>query len=301
MGDGKSWIDLLDPTAEEIEAAAGVKLDERELAILVGTGEPRPRLFGARDHATGAFVVPVAVKDEDRVYYQEVGLVLSRDLALTVRRTPKDGEPFDPTELKETCEDRDVPPGKVAFHLADIVAERYLDLIDDLNEEIDEVEDALDEDLAVGDVHQRISDLRHDILHIRQTLSPTRDAVHRVVDGRVESEAPGLMDAHEVALFSDVYDKLLRANDSLELSRDLVAGVRDFHQSKIAQSQNEVVQRLTAIASILLFPTFVVGVYGQNFDVMPELHWHYGYAFSWAVIVVSTVAQLAFFRWKKWI
>ena len=67
-------------------------------------------------------------------------------------------------------------------------------------------------------------------------------------------------------MFSDVYDKLLRANDALELSRDLIAGVRDFYQSKVAQSQNEVVQRLTAVASILLFPTFVVGVYGQNFD-----------------------------------
>jgi magnesium transporter len=69
----------------------------------------------------------------------------------------------------------------------------------------------------------------------------------------------------------------------------------------VAQTQNEVVQRLTAIASLLLFPTFVVGVYGQNFDVLPELHWHYGYAFSWAVIVLSTIAQLAFFRRKKWI
>jgi magnesium transporter len=301
MGDGTSWVDLLDPTAEEIEAATGVKLDERELALLVSPDEPRPTFFGAGDHAIGAFVVPVAVKDEDRVYYQEVDIVLTRDRALTVRRTPKDGEPFDPTELKEACEDRDVPAGKVAYHLADIVAERYLDLIDDLNEEIDEVEDAVDEDLAMGDVHQRLSDLRHDILHIRQTLSPARDAVHRVVDGRVDGEAPGLLDAHEVALFSDVYDKLLRANDALELSRDLVSGVRDFHQSKIAQSQNEVVQRLTAIASLLLFPTFVVGVYGQNFDIMPELHWHYGYAFSWAVIVLSTVAQLVFFRRKKWI
>jgi magnesium transporter len=299
MGDGTSWVDLLDPTAEEIEAAAGVRLDARVLALLDGTGEPRPRFFGADDHAIGAFVVPVAVKDEDRVYYQEVDLVLSRDRALTVRRTPTDGEPFDPTELNETCQD--VPPSKVAFHLADIVAERYLDLIDDLNEEIDEVEDAVEEDLAAGDVHQRLSALRHDVLHIRQTLSPTRDAVHRVVDGRVDSEAPGLLEAREVALFSDVYDKLLRANDALELSRDLVAGVRDFHQSKIAQIQNEVVQRLTAIASLLLFPTFVVGIYGQNFDVLPELHWHYGYAFSWAVIVLSTVAQLAFFRRKKWI
>jgi magnesium transporter len=299
MGDGTSWVDLLDPTAEEIEAAAGVRLDERELARLVGTGEPRPTFFGADDHALGAFVVPVAVKDEDRVYYQEVDIVLSRQRALTVRRTPTDGEPFDPTELKETCQD--VPPSKVAFHLADIVAERYLDLIDDLNEEIDEVEDAVEEDLASGDVHQRLSALRHDVLHIRQTLSPTRDAVHRVVDGRVDGEAPGLLEDREVALFSDVYDKLLRANDALELSRDLVAGVRDFHQSKIAQTQNEVVQRLTAIASLLLFPTFVVGVYGQNFDVLPELHWHYGYVFSWAVIALSTVAQLAFFRRKKWI
>jgi magnesium transporter len=107
------------------------------------------------------------------------------------------------------------------------------------------------------------------------------------VDGRVQGEAASLLAEHEVTLFSDVYDKLLRANDALELSRDLIAGVRDFYQSKVAQSQNEVVQRLTATASILLFPTFVVGVYGQNFDVLPELHWHYGYAFSWAVIILS--------------
>jgi magnesium transporter len=301
MGDGESWVDLLDPTVAEIEAAADVELDERKLALLTGTGEPRPAIYGVGDHVIGAFVVPVAVKDEDRVYYQEVDVVLTRHRALTVRRTPKDGEPFDPRALKEACEHRDVSPGHVAFHVADIVAERYLDLIDDLNDEIDEVEDAVEADLATEGVHQRLSALRHDILHIRQTLSPTRDAIHRVVDGRVEGEAPGLLEAHDMTLFNDVYDKLLRASDSLELSRDLVAGVRDFHQSRVAQSQNEVVQRLTAIASLLLFPTFVVGVYGQNFDHMPELHWHYGYAFSWAVIVVSTVAQLVFFRQKKWI
>jgi magnesium transporter len=85
------------------------------------------------------------------------------------------------------------------------------------------------------------------------------------------------------------------------LSRDLLAAVRDYHQSKVANDQNEVVKRLTAIASLLLFPTFWVGVYGQNFDDMPELHWRLGYLFSWAVIAVVTVAQLVLFRRKRWL
>ena len=82
---------------------------------------------------------------------------------------------------------------------------------------------------------------------------------------------------------------------------DLVAGVRDYHQAKIANDQNEVMKRLTVVASLVLIPTFVVGVYGQNFVDIPELRWHFGYAFSWAVILVTTVMQLAWFRRKGWL
>ena len=77
--------------------------------------------------------------------------------------------------------------------------------------------------------------------------------------------------------FADVYDKLLRALDGLDFSRDLLASARDYQQAKIANDQNEVTKRLTVIASLLLVPTFIVGVYGQNFDHMPELHWRFGY------------------------
>ena len=101
--------------------------------------------------------------------------------------------------------------------------------------------------------------------------------------------------------FADAYDKLLRASDGLEISRDLVAGVRDYFQSKIANDQNEVTKRLTAIASILLLPTFIVGVYGQNFRRIPELHWGFGYAWSWGLIIVTTIAQVVYFRRKRWI
>ena len=80
--------------------------------------------------------------------------------------------------------------------------------------------------------------------------------------------------------FADVYDKLLRAVDGLDFSRDLLASARDYQQAKIANDQNEVTKRLTVIASLLLVPTFIVGVYGQNFDHMPELHWRFGYAWQ---------------------
>ena len=77
--------------------------------------------------------------------------------------------------------------------------------------------------------------------------------------------------------------------------------MRDFHQSKIANDQNEVMKVLTVIASLLLLPTFIVGVYGQNFVNIPELRWHLGYAFSWGVIVATTVGQIVFFKRKNWI
>jgi magnesium transporter len=191
--------------------------------------------------------------------------------------------------------------GLILYHLVDDVAERYLDLIDALNDEIDELEDHV-EDWPNERVRTRLSDLRHDLLHIRRTLSPTRDAVRRIVDGRLEIEGVKELFPREVEVqFADVYDKLLRASEGLELSRDLVASSRDYHQAKISNDQNEVMKKLTAIASIVLFPTFIVGVYGQNFDHMPELHWRLGYAYSWTIIIVSTILQLIYFRRKGWL
>jgi magnesium transporter len=77
--------------------------------------------------------------------------------------------------------------------------------------------------------------------------------------------------------------------------------VRDYHQSKVANDQNEVMKRLTLVASLALPPTFIVGVYGQNFDVMPELKWAHGYGFSWFLIVASTVGQIVYFKRKRWL
>jgi magnesium transporter len=299
------WIDLLDPSADELRAHAPKELEETAFELLEAKpkheDEPRPTLQGHGDYVFGLFLVAVIVPDEDCVYYQELGLVLTHDTVMTVRKTPAEGRPAYDTSAARAAVRPDDTSGMVAYRIVDDIAERYLDLIDDLNGEIDELEDHV-EDLPPAKTRARLSDLRHDLLHIRRTLSPMRDAVRRVVDNVVEVEEGKEVFPHDVEVaFNGAYDKLLRAMDGLELSRDLIASVRDYAQAKIANDQNEVMKRLTAIASILLVPTLIVGIYGQNFDHMPELHWYLGYAFSWGLIVVTSVIQFVYFKRKNWL
>jgi magnesium transporter len=300
------WVDLVDPDEAELRERMPMSLHARALGRLLRPTEhddyPRPTLESHGDYVFGVLLVAVVVPEEDRVYYQEIDLILTEEFILTVRKTPPGGEPFDSSDVHEACERGGVKtPGLIAYHLVDEVAERLLDLVDALNEEIDELEDHV-EDWPADRTRQRLSELRHDLLRTRKTVAPTRDVIHSVVDGRIDIEG-GEVFPHDVELnFADAYDKVLRAGDGLELSRDLVAGVRDYSQAKISNDQNDVVKRLTAIASILLVPTFIVGLYGQNFiKSMPELRWSFGYEWSWAWIIVTTLLQLWYFRRKGWL
>ena len=299
------WIDLIDPSADELRAKLPASIHESALDLLLAPArhadEPRPTLQGHGDYIFGVFLVAVMVPEEDRVFYQEVDVVATHDLLISVSKTPPDEHPYDPRPARESCRPDD-DAGMMLYRLVDDIAERYLDLIDGLDDEIDELEDNV-ETAPAATTRDRLSALRHDLLHIRRTLAPTRDAVRRVVDNVVEVTSGGEVFPHEVEVaFNSAYDKLLRAFDGLELSRDLIASVRDYLQAKIANDQNEVMKTLTVIASLLLLPTFIVGLYGQNFQHhFPEIHWQFGYAFSWGLIVVTTLIQLAFFRSRKWI
>jgi len=299
------WIDLLDPTRDELLAAAPVELDARAVGQLltphVAGREPRPALEGRRDYVLGVLLAPVADPARDRFFYQEVDFVLTPDCLVTVRKTPAGDRPFEPDAVREVLASRPSRSAADAAHaLVDEVAERYLDLAEILDDEIDELEEQIDE-WPMERVRARLSGLRHDLLHIRGTLSPTRDAVRRVVDGRIEAGGAEVFPRAVELSFADAHDKLLRAAESLDLARELLASARDHQQARIAHEQNEVVKKLAVIASLLLLPTFIVGVYGQNFEHLPELGWGFGYGLSWTVIIVSTLAQLAFFRWKKWL
>lgn len=303
MPERPQWLDLIDPTAVELHSALPEHVHATALEALlaphVHEDEPRPRIDTHDDYVIGIFLVPITVPAEDRLYYQEIDFVATPEVLVTVSKTPPGEQPFDPKPAKEACRAHE-EVGMFVYHLVDHIAESFLNLVDDLDNEIDDLED-----MVAGEspptVGKRLRELRQDVRGIRRTLTPTRDAVRKIVDDRVELDAGELFPRDVEIAFGDAYDKLLRATEALESSRDALGGVRDYLQGKIANDQNDVMKRLTLIASLLLVPTFIVGLYGQNFRHIPELHWVWGYWWSWGWIVATTIGQLVFFRWKRWI
>ena len=310
MSAGHAWVDLLDPSAEEIERRTPANLHPRayeELARPLDQDDlPRPTIEGHGDYVFGILLLPHFVQEQERAYVQEVDFVLTSNHLLTIRKTPVGDAAYDPKALQQVHAMREhLKPGMFTFYLVDDVAEHYLDLLDVLDDETDEVEQRIDRQHPSA-TQRELVDLRQHVIKIRRTLGPTRDAVRSVIDGRADIEGRPLFRREvfprDVELhFAQAHDKLLRANEGLDFARDMIASLRDYHQSLLANEANRVGTRLTVVASLLLFPTFIVGVYGQNFDDMPELHWRFGYAFSWAVIVVVTLLQLWFFRRRRWI
>src|SRR5436190_7107581 len=296
------WVDLLDPDDDELRRSWTKPITPSAVETLLRphrSDEPRPMFRSEGSYAVGVLLVPVVVAAEDRIFYQEVDILLSHNHLLTVRKTPPDGHPLDLAGVKETCSE--MSAGMITYHICDDVAEGFLDMVDDIHDEVDELEDHVDQ-WDNDTIRRRLSDMRHDLLHIRRTLAPTRDALRQIVDDRVEIEGDEELFPHDVELrFGDAFDKMLRAYEGLDTARDLIAGVRDYHQAKVANDQNDVMKRLTIVASLFLPATFIAGVYGMNFEHMPELRWTQGYGFAWTLIIFSFVSQLIYFKRKHWI
>jgi magnesium transporter len=297
------WVDLCDPDEATLRGALPPGVHEVTIARLLRGArdhEPRTRLEARGSYVFGVLAFPV-LTDDDGAIFQEVDVIATLDMFLTVRKTPEGHLACDVDSARSAALRSGQGPGMYLHALIDDIAERFLDVVDTFDDMIDDLEDHVTE-WEPQRIRGEINSIRHDILHVRRVLAPTRDAARGVLDDRVELDGDVTLFPRETELhFADAYDKLMRATDGLDLSRDLLAGVRDYHQAEIANNQNEVMKRLTAIASLLLVPTFIVGVYGQNLKGSPEAHWAHGYAFSWAVIIVITVVQFWYFRRKRWI
>ena len=296
-------IDLVDPSAHDLVSHVPQRLDPDAVESLCADGgdgrDARPALESHGTYVLGVLLFPGPLGDgDDGVVYHELDIVASPEVVVTVRKTAADGALVDLSGLERA--DGPLGAGLLVHHLVDAAAESYLDLVDALYVAIDQLEDHVDE-LPSPLLRQRLSSLRHEMLHARRNASATRAAVRRVVDGRLDlGTEDALVPRDAERAFADTYDTLVRAIEELDVARDLLASLRDHLQSKIAENQSEIVKKLTRVASLVLVPTLITGFYGQNFaGVFDREYWTLGV--SVALIVTSTLVQLAFFRWKHWL
>jgi magnesium transporter len=292
------WQDLVDPTREELRSSLPAQVDPEVLEELAARphGSARPLLEGHGGYAYGLLVSILPLPEENRLVSREIGLVATPELLVTVRKTPPDGPAWDPACLHVAG---GASVGELVHRIVDDVAESYLDVVDAADAEIDELENHI-EDWPSSQVRRRLAALRHDLIHARRVVGATRSAVRRVVDRTLDVGTDGLFPEPIERRFADTYDTLFRAGEEIDVARELLSSARDYHQSLVAENQNEVVKKLTVIASLLLLPTLIVGFYGQNFvRAFDESYWTLGV--SLALIVSSTVLQLAVYRWRRWI
>jgi magnesium transporter len=295
------WIDLVDPTREEILESVGVPLEPDALERITARARGRgtsPVLEAHGDYVFAILSRATVDPTDRRIAYFEVDVVATPKLVVTVRKTDSHGEvaPIDGVAARV---DEGGRCGAIFHAVVDDATDSLLEVVDALYEEIDAVENDV-ERLSGAEVRRRVSELRHELLRARKTSSATRGIARRIVDGRVDVGRSELFPREVEALFMDTYETLVRVTEELDVARDLLAGVRDYYQAKIAEQQNDVAKKLTVIASLVLVPSFIVGFYGQNF-AGEFRDWWWSVGVSVGLIVATTAAQLVLFRTRGWI
>ena len=293
------WIDLLDPTRGELLTALPGGVDPEVVDLLsdsTDTVHARPLLEAHGPYVLGRFLD--ARPEAERIVYRDVYVVATPELVVTVRKTPAVGAPWEPSALEVAGAD-ELSAGELVHRLVDDVAESFFDVVDATDDQIAELEEHID-DWPTERVRRRLVDLRHELHRARRTASATRAATRRILDKRLDVGVDALFPERIERLFMEPYETIVRASEELDGARDVLATLRDHHQARIAEAQNDVVRKLTVIASLVLVPSLIVGYYGQNFEpAFDDAFWSIGVSSS--LIVVTTIVQLAIYRWRRWI
>ena len=285
------WVALADPTEDELADMQ----DEFELHPLAVEdarhGHQRPKIEEYGDELFMVLHMVEPAGEDLRV--GEVAIFIGRNYVVSVRSRTERGF----QDVRVRCErEPDLlrhGPGYVLYALMDAVVDRYIPLIDSLETELEQIEERIFSPKASARANiEALYWVKQKLMILKHAAGPLLEATSKLYGGRVPQSCAGLGE-----YFRDVYDHLVRANQALDSLRDMVVTAIQVSLATITIGESEVTKRLAAYAALVAVPTLIAGVYGMNFEHMPELAWEFGYPFAiWLMVILDAIL---FWRFRR--
>lgn len=297
-GDGeKIWIDVAGlGQADEIRRVGGLfGVHPLILEDIVQVGQ-RPKLEDMEDYL---FVVAKDWRYDPQakeLSEKQISFILGRRMLVTFREG--DAAAFDTVRGRIQAgrgRVRGMGPDYLLYVLLDALVDEHFVCLEKVGEDIEDLGDKLLADPEPADL-ESIHKLKRETIYLRKSVWPLREVVSRLAEG--ESD---LLSPQTRLYYRDLYEHVIQIMDTVEGLLDIVGGMVDIYLSTISFRLNAIMKVLTLISTLFMPMTFVAGVYGMNFEVMPELKWPLGYPMAIGIMLVMSGGLFAFFKWKKWI
>lgn len=295
--DSVSWIDIIGLHDAEILDNIGSHFGIHVLTLedIVNT-ETRPKIEIFDDYIFIVLKMIFYNEELETTEMEQLSILLGHHFVITFQE--REGDILNPIRTRlQSVKGRLRKRGAdyLTYALLDIVVDNYYIILEKLTEKLEGLEERVllnpDETIPIN-----IQSLKKEILLLRKTLWPLREAIHNL-----NNQETDLFDETTHPYLQDLYDHTIQVVDTLESFRENASGIMDLYQSTIGNKMNEIMKVLTIVASIFIPLTFVAGIYGMNFENMPELKWSYGYFMAWAIMFIIGVSLIILFKKRKWL
>ena len=233
--------------------------------------------------------------DPGKIIYEQISFVMGKNYLITFQE--KEGDSFGPFRERIRLGLGQVRKKKadyLLYRLIDVIVDNYYTILDNIGQQIETTEEEVYKH-PTNKEFQKIQKIKKELIFLRKALYPLRDAVSKLTKG--ESE---FLDSANNRYFMDVYDHIVQLINTLDTYRDLTTGLMDIHINTINTRMTEVMKVLAIFSAIFMPLTFIAGIYGMNFDVMPELTWTYGYPLIIFVMALISYGLIRYFKYQKW-
>jgi magnesium transporter len=295
--DPVTWVNVDGLSDLEIIRSMGEPFDLHPLVLedVVNTGQ-RPKLEEYEEYFFVILRMLTLAGDSVGVRSEQVGIVFGQGFVLSFQE--RAGDVWEPVRERlrgKSGRIRSRGADYLAYALIDAVVDHYFHILETFAEETEELELQVLED-PTPETMRRIHSLRQEMLVVRRAVWPLRE----LTNGLTRNES-GLVQESTQIFLRDVYDHTVQVIDTAETLRDVISGLMDLYMTSVSNRMNEIMKVLTVMASIFIPLTFLAGIYGMNFQVMPELRIPWAYPALLGVMVVMGVGMVVFFRRKGWL